>query len=208
MKKKILVMISLIFTTVFINSYADASLIESWDFDNESEYGLFDNQWNVYGSILDWTGEGSGIEIQRNTVVSAHSGNYYVELDSHKGKDTNSSMFSDIYLNAGNYKLSFQYHARTNKDDDNGIRGLIDDAVIGSVSKKLSDMNSVWEEITWSFLIPEQRTYRLMFSAYGDSNTLGGFIDSVEIHANPEPTTFLLLGFGLLGLAGVGRRKK
>ena len=32
-------------------------------------------------------------------------------------------------------------------------------------------------------------------------------IDNVVIDAVPEPTTILLLGIGLLGLAGFGRKK-
>ena len=179
---------------------------------------LVEGQWDVYNSLPYWF-KGSntlGIEIQYNTIVGAHSPKYYVELDSHGGQNTNSSIFQTVVLDAGKYDLSFMYHARTNGgDNDNGIQALLSgqggSTVINSVSKKLSDMGKiVWEQINWTFTVASSGTYDIGFAAYGNPNSLGGFIDSVSLNTSPvpEPATMLLFGTGLAGLAGVTRRKK
>jgi hypothetical protein len=153
--------------------------------------------------------------VQASTVVTADTPNYYIELDSHNGLDTNSSMYQTLSLDLGSYELSWMYHARTNQDDDdNGIEGYILDSTglqtnyLGSVSKKYSEMSTTWEKIIWSFDIAVAGNYDLYFAAYGNDNTLGGFIDSAELNPVPEPATFLLLGSGLAGLAFYRRKRK
>jgi len=48
--------------------------------------------------------------------------------------------------------------------------------------------------------------YRLEFTGLSGAN--GAFVGDIEVSAVPEPATMLLLGFGLVGLAGVRRYKK
>jgi len=187
---------------------------------------LTGTQWDVFNSLPGWTkGDGTaGIEIQRNTIIDAYSGDYYVELDSHsKDSDvTNSSMYQEVNLSPGDYELSFMYHARTNgDDDDNGIKvslGFTDGSSLDlvSVSGTYNDFGPGWIEVVRTFTVgagPDDSSslYRLMFAAYGDENSVGGFIDSVEIVSAPvpEPATIILLGaMGLVGLAGSRVRKK
>lgn len=205
---------------LLVSSGASAtSLLVNGQFDED--LGLTGTSWNVYSSIPGWfKGDGTaGIEVQRNSVVTAQSGDQYVELDSNGGDDTNSSMYQTVFLDAGEYTLDWWYHARTNNgDDDNGIKTYLTNlsntwtSDIYLVSSKASDpgQSDVWEQISWTFTIASSDTYNLWFAAYGLDNTLGGFVDSVSLTATevPEPTTMLLFGAGLAGLFGVSRRKK
>ena len=72
---------------------ASATLLTNGDFESLSHVqGIQNNlyldelahgQWDVYEVIPGWeTYDGAGIEIQRESVVGAHSPEHYVELDS------------------------------------------------------------------------------------------------------------------------------
>jgi len=236
MKKNLLAVLTVSLFVLVVSSKAEAMLVNG-NFDDLStspvgkikghkQSDMTNGQWDVYDSINGWTaGRGSGIEVQYNSVVTASSGNYYVELDSHRGNNTNSSMHQSVSLETGDYNLGWMYHARTNTFDDNGIKAYLTDSSgntidIGSVSKTKNQQSSVWENIDWTFSIAEG-SYELWFEAFGEENTYGGFIDSVELALFssggpgnvgpapvPEPATMLLFGTGLACLAGIARRKK
>jgi hypothetical protein len=215
MKKKLYGLTAGVLFLMISSSASATPLLVNGDFDEG--VGLSGTDWKVYDSILGWTkGDGTaGIEVQHNTIVTAQSGDQYIELDSNGGEDTNSSMYQTLYFAAGEYTLDWWYHARTNTSDDNGIKAYLSDLSntwildIDSVSKIEVQTNG-WEQMSWTFTIADSDTYNLWFAAYGLDNTFGGFIDSVSLtYAEvPEPATMLLFGAGLAGLFGVTRRKK
>lgn len=196
-----------------VSLLASANLITNGDF--EDNVGLTGNNWGVYNSVNGWTTfSGAGIEIERNTIVTAQSGNQYVELDSHN----NSSMYQQLTgLSVGeSYLLSFWYHARTNNgDNDNGIDvswgasapGVLQLAI---VNETLQSTNNLWIEKTVS-LFANQSTMYLTFAATGLNNSLGGFIDNISLTkaaSVPESSGLVLFGLGLMGLIAVRRRTK
>lgn len=190
-------------------SFANANLLTNGDF--EANVGLSGTNWGVYQSIDGWNKfDGPGIEVQRNTVIAAQSGNQYVELDSHY----NSSMYQEIggLTVGGAYELSFWYHARTNNDyNDNGINVYWGDYLPGDVAVSIDGLRQVntpgWIEQTVK-LVASAETMFLMFAATGYSNSLGGFVDNVSLTAVPEPGTLALFGLGLMGLVLARRQQK
>lgn len=194
-------------TALVTASFANANLIVNGDFE-EPQLGA--GAWQVFGAINGWTTtSGSGIEIQNNTIVTAQSGNQYVELDSY----SNSSMTQMIsgLITGQAYDVSFWYHARTsNGSNDNGINMLWGDSspgieVLSIDNIKASDQLG-WVEFSRS-LTATAATMYLTFSADGLNNSLGGFVDNVQMSsAVPEPAALGLFVCGLLGLARMRRK--
>ncbi|MFH2058191.1 MAG: PEP-CTERM sorting domain-containing protein [Pseudomonadota bacterium] len=218
-----------ILLAVLILSFAStvhASMLTNGDFELSAtgNGSVFNNtwdgrNWNVWDSLPGWTtANGPGIEVQRSGVVTRSlSGGHHVELDSHGGRDTNTTMYQTVYLTPGDYNLSFGYFARTNNlNDDNGIFAGIADSIdpsnfssfYGTISKTRRDMGNTWEEINWSFAIADAADYNLTFGAYGLDNSLGGLIDNISLNPSPvpEPATIMLFGIGLLVITGMARK--
>ena len=144
-----------------------------------------DSSWDVYKEIPGWkTDDGAGIEVQTNrtlTSIDAHSGQHYIELDSHPSPESNSSMKQEITLDIGKYKLSFWYSPRNGDVDSNGIEysvfGASDDngvptvlPTVGLTGPSSDNGTSVgeWTEFTSIFTVASgDSPVTLLFAATG-----------------------------------------
>jgi hypothetical protein len=144
--------------------------------------------------------------------VTAHSGNQYIELDSHPTPGNSGMKSNDLHLTVGWYEMEFYYIPRTDDSNDNGIRYGLDGLFYEQVDGTRPPTND-WIKVSKTFQVTEPRDYYVFFLAYGDygtsgGNTLGGFIDTASLTSVPEPGTILFLGLGLVVVAGVRRRFK
>ncbi|WP_025898218.1 VPLPA-CTERM sorting domain-containing protein [Sneathiella glossodoripedis] len=203
---------------VFGASSASAAIVTNGGFEDPVRAS---GTWEVYDSIPGWTkfDDTAGIEIQTGNVggSTAYEGQNKVELDSHGGTDTNSGMYQQLVLGVGSHEFSFQYLGRTNNSGTNGIHYALEDGGVTNGTTYTSglfvdDVTGVksdgWQTVTVLFNVLTAGTYTLEFWAGGADDTLGGYIDDVQISAVPLPPAVLLFGAAMLGLGWVSRRRK
>ncbi|MEM9319105.1 MAG: VPLPA-CTERM sorting domain-containing protein [Pseudomonadota bacterium] len=171
--------------------------------------------WNTYtGGIPGWQVGAGRLELQANSHRgwTSQDGYFHAELDSHYDQNSNSMIYQDIALQAGQYELSFFYQPRVRVPaSSNGIAYSIlgSNSVSGSVTGPdgIYQYNT-WNEVTQRFTLDSDETVRLVFSATGRSDTLGGYIDNVSIAPVPIPAAGMMLLSVLGGLVAMRRRHK
>lgn len=158
-------------------------------------------------SIPGWIGA-PNIEVQNHVAGSPYEGNQFVELDT----NANSSMSQDLTTIAGVvYKIHFAYSPRPGVSAlSNGISASWNDSLFAMVALSGIGLNATaWTGYDFT-TVATGPTSRLMFSAFGTSDGLGGYLDDVRVTAVPEPGTLQIFGFGLVILATIAgtRRRK
>lgn len=170
-----------------------------------SSWGIWTNTRHN-PSDLGWRTSRNGLELQtgRTLGLDPYDGEYYAELDTLR----NTSIWQDVFLEAGDYRLSFAYAPRTNRRNTNAIAFRLGDLVRERVVGPSEEFpRQQWSLVNATFTVAEAGEYRLRFAARGRSDSYGGLIDDVNISAVPLPAGALLLASGLFGL-GIARRRK
>jgi len=161
----------------------------------------------ILPSIPGWaTTFGPGIEIQDHVAGSPFDGIQHVELDSY----ANSGMLQQVAVTAGAlYDLSFAYSPRPGiSAASNGIEVWFDGALLAAVTGDGTGLvDTSWSILTYN-VTPTGNLVNLEFRAVGISDSLGGYIDDVQlVSAIPAPGAIAL---GAIGMSLVGwlRRRR
>lgn len=193
--------------------------------------------WAVFSELPGWsTFYGPGIEVQYNGTLgslpqhNAVDGNYYAELDSHFNikfpGNSNAGIYqriSDLVIGK-EYQVSFFYRARTETPGSSGLNlywgsgdvSLDRSSPVGSYDYNLMDNNHTnWVNYT-KRLTATSTEMLLGFGAYGSHPYPGGdangdgkgaFLDQVSLTEVSSPAVAAVLGFFMIGVAALRRKK-
>ena len=225
--KKILTLTAALLMTSFL---AQANLFTNESFETgNSEVGTYGNvqsalpanDYDFYSTLPGWTVGANGVEIQTEYLEgrTAHDGSRWIELDTDTdytgSAATNSTISWTSALDPGGiYEVSFYYQPRTATADTHGVGVYLDGA--GSPFASVNETTGTWSGWgrvagTFSVAYGDTNPHMITFAALGTADEYGGLIDSLSLEKVgeiPEPATLALVGFGLIGLYFVRRRRR
>ena len=164
--------------------------------------------WEFLPSITGWNENVStNVEIQRGGFIAptAQSGNFYAELNSHPAQTGIAFELEQEFQTIANQEYKVTFWAQKRQAND------------GSFSASAGDSSTTVS----SHAVGAWSMHQLLFTAVADlttlrflsldmpegSDTVGHFLDTVEISAVPLPGAVLLMAGGLLGLGAFRKRE-
>jgi hypothetical protein len=212
MKKLIIIVFGMLFTLAF-SIPASANLITNGSFE-QPIVTAHSGDWEVFTSPIDGWAQDGGIELQTSSLFGpAAEGNQYAELDVYSGGGNPWLVQTFDTIVGQSYTLSFAFSPRQGVADNNLFAGVISYlggghylATGGYSASGIGLSGTDWTYYSIGF-VADHTSSTIGFVDTGTDDGVGTFIDDVSVSAVPEPATVMLLGFGLVGLAGFGRKK-
>lgn len=201
--RKIVVFLATAFLIFGVFSFGHATLLFEDNFNSENggigalNYTGFAN-WQVSDGTVDLIGNG---------YFDFQPGNgLYVDMD---GSTVNAGILTSIglSLSAGSYLLSFDLAGNFRNGEQESV--TVEVAMGGLFSNTyFLTQNTPFTTFTESFTVGSDQNASISFEGQGGDN-VGMLLDNIRLETAsvPEPSTLLLLGMGVLGMAGYGRRK-
>lgn len=204
MKKMLLVVV---LACLVLSGYgiASANVIFSDNFDLENA-GIANNSTLNYNNFANWTITNGTVDLIGNGYFDFYPGNgLYVDLDGSTNQAGLMSLKTPILFAPGSYELSYYLGGNHNGYPDDTV--IVKSNVDNYSQTFIIPSNQPLTQVKQYFTITSPFSGTLSFENLGGDN-VGAILDNIKISAIPEPATLSLLGLGLLGLAGLGKKKR
>jgi hypothetical protein len=145
--------------------------------------------WGTFETISGWTATEGNIEIQEGShggTPDVASDQGFLEVDSHGGKDTNSTVETSVTVEeAGLHKLTFDYSPRGENGADAAETSQVNVLVNGKIVDTISSETIGFEKQEYTLSLPAGEN-TIAFQAVGSDDSYGGLIDNVSLKLAPR----------------------